>query len=290
MRAVREPRLLRDIGQIAVCEEQKLLCLADADKLDIFLAGPSIQVVKALGKIRIAHTAQSGQLLHPEFLARVGVNVRRDIVQRDFIGVRQHSRIHVNAGPSPDAHDFDQKQSEITLDHEIIAVPPLLQLLVDPCEMLPEMQGVDRLLPQQHRRVLSVVHVPQNHIQLRHIGIGGLHTVGVKFDEPVYGVFLPLRVDRMHCLRADQQKISLPAVVNFPVIFHADRPGLNKNDFHIVMPVRRHRKIIILFGIIDSRLHRPVQNIRVFNQTFCHTALLHFYSPRRVLRHPHTSG
>ena len=73
--------LLTDIVQTAVGKEQHVICLADLDELDIFLAGFAIQQLEIFSKVGIAHAALLRKILDPKWFIGVLINVFRDIVQ-----------------------------------------------------------------------------------------------------------------------------------------------------------------------------------------------------------------
>ena len=120
--AIRKAGLLTDVVQVKIRKKQKILCLAQPDKFNVFLAGLPIELPEALGKIGIAHVADGGKILDLDRFVRMCIDVFGDRVDR-ILGIRQCKRlVGVKAKRTPFPQDMGEQCIDMRLDHNTVAV------------------------------------------------------------------------------------------------------------------------------------------------------------------------
>ena len=120
--AIRKAGLLADVVQVKIRKKQEILCLAQPDKFNVFLAGLPIEFPEALGKIGIAHVADGGKILDLDRFVRMCINVFGDRVDR-ILGIRQGKRlVGVKAQRTPFPQDMGKQCIDMRLDHDPVAI------------------------------------------------------------------------------------------------------------------------------------------------------------------------
>ena len=97
MTAVREARVLTDIIQVVVGEQQILFRLEDPHPLDVLLAGQTVLLLELCREAGIAHVAFLRDLRNADILFKTAVDILRDILYP--VDIRRAHRASVYIQP-----------------------------------------------------------------------------------------------------------------------------------------------------------------------------------------------
>ena len=245
MAAVRKTGLKAYVRQVEIGEQQKVLGLAHAHKLDVFLAAAPVHLPKILRKIRVAHSAAVRQSLHGERFGGVLVDVLGDTFNARTVADARGAG-GVEAFLAPAAGEGHHELAEVGMNHEIIAETAVVKLVHAGVEDAGEKSPVESLRREKQRSLRRAAGRLGNRAEARRKAAGSVEAGDVEFDDAVTIIFRVRWRHGVNHLRMEDGAIPRVKDGLFVVALRIEFADFHVDDLYVVVPVRARRIVYVV--------------------------------------------